>query len=147
MNASAQATNITMVSKIAAIANLFTLAFPDTTADLSPWLIDDQTKKFEDAHSVDLAFHFPGYSCSCRCHTILIQIKFHYEIPNQIPEQTYYARGVEAYGYGYQEQNWYICKNKENWQLNGINPPIIERYNLLISVFERLLDIFNLPPT
>jgi hypothetical protein len=60
MNASAQATNIAMVSKIAAIANLFKLAFPDTAPDLSPWLIDDQTKKFEDAHSVDLAFHFPG---------------------------------------------------------------------------------------
>jgi hypothetical protein len=145
MNASAQATNIAMVSKIAAIANLFKLAFPDTAPDLSPWLIDDQTKKFEDAHSVDLAFHFPGYSCSCRCHTILLQIKLHCEIPGQTLDRAYYARGIEAYGYGYQEQNWYICKDKENWELRGINLPITERYNQLISVFEQFLDIFNPP--
>jgi len=41
MNATEQATNIEIASKIATIVNVFKNTFPEVSADLSPWLMDD----------------------------------------------------------------------------------------------------------
>jgi mRNA-degrading endonuclease HigB of HigAB toxin-antitoxin module len=75
MNAAEQANSVERVSKIAAVVNLFKSQFPQITADLSPWLKNAETAKFDDPHSIDLAFHFPCRNFACQSQTILMQIR------------------------------------------------------------------------
>jgi hypothetical protein len=63
MNAAEQANSVERVSKIAAVVNL------------SPWLKNAETAKFDDPHSIDLAFHFPCRNFACQSQTILMQIR------------------------------------------------------------------------
>ena len=62
MNASEQAKGLEITTKIAAIVNLFKQQFPDAKADLNPWRNDPDTVDLVDPDSIDIGFHFPGWS-------------------------------------------------------------------------------------
>jgi hypothetical protein len=138
MNANEQATNIEMASKIATIVNTFRRTFPEVTADLSPWLMDDgQTAKLNDTDSIDIAFHFSTYSLSCRCYSILMQLRLH----RDRPQATYQAIGIEASGYDYCGQRWRFSTIGE-WTFEGLTQPSTEECTKLISIFRQVLQLF-----
>ncbi|MEY3255447.1 MAG: hypothetical protein RLZZ29_578, partial [Cyanobacteriota bacterium] len=102
MNASEQATNFELASKIATVVNLFKLQFPDAKSDLKPWQNDRETRQLVDPDSIDIGFHFPGISRSWRSRSVLIQIRFHQDSINQKSK----AIGVEASGFDHRGQVW-----------------------------------------
>ncbi|MGK7916018.1 MAG: hypothetical protein AB4038_10810 [Prochloraceae cyanobacterium] len=77
MNASEQAKGLEVTAKIAAIVNLFKSEFPDAKADLKPWRNDPDTRNLVDPDSIDIGFHFPGWSRRFLSRSMLVQIRFH----------------------------------------------------------------------
>ncbi|MGB3532446.1 MAG: hypothetical protein WBA13_02905 [Microcoleaceae cyanobacterium] len=102
MNASEQAKSIEFLSKIATVMNLFTSEFPDTSVDLSPWLKNTETAKFDDPDSIDLAFHFQQRSFACQSQCILMQIR----LPPASKANSYRKMSIELSGHDYTGQQW-----------------------------------------
>ena len=67
MNASDQAQSLEAAQAIASVAALFRGHFPDARANLSPWRDDPLTRAFAQVESLDLSFHFPGWSPRLEC--------------------------------------------------------------------------------
>ena len=75
MNAAEQARNLDLAQAIATVATLFRRRFPDARANLRPWREDPQTLAFADRDSIDLSFHFPGWSPRTQCRSLLLQLR------------------------------------------------------------------------
>ena len=53
------------VARMRALASTITLVrrqFPAAQANLTPWRDDPQTRQWTETESLDLSFHFPGWS-------------------------------------------------------------------------------------
>ncbi len=121
MNAVEQARGLEFATKIAAIVNLFKSVFPDARADLKPWANDPDTQELVDPDSIDIGFHFPGWSRKCQCRSILVQIRL-YQDPL---DDTRRAIGAEAAGFGHQGLAWRLSTVKD-WQFVGECEPVPE---------------------
>ncbi len=75
MNAADLARSPEMAQAIASAAGLFRRHFPDAKANLTPWRDDPDTRRFAEEESVDLAFHFPGWSPRLQCRSLLMQLR------------------------------------------------------------------------
>jgi hypothetical protein len=76
MNASERAEGLDITTKIASVVTLFKAQFPDAKADLKPWKNDPDTRELVDPDSIDIGFHFPGWSRRYQSNSILVQIRF-----------------------------------------------------------------------
>ena len=118
MNASERATGLDTASKIATVVNLFKAEFPDAKADLKPWKNDPHTRELIDPDSIDIGFHFPGWSRRFQSNSILVQIRLHQDsLDNQ--ERLI---GLEVAGFSHQGQAWRLS-TIEYWQFMGKNQP------------------------
>lgn len=140
MNASEQATNLELASKIATVVNLFKLEFPDAKSDLKPWKNDPDTRELVDPDSIDIGFHFPGISKSWRSRSILIQIRF-YQDPISDSRR---AIGLEVAGFDHRGEAWRLS-TVENWSFVGICEPAPEVGDKLKQICRHILEVFNKP--
>ena len=139
MNASEQATNFEIASKIATVVNLFKLQFPDAKSDLKPWQNDRETRQLVDPDSIDIGFHFPGISRSWRSRSVLIQIRFHQDPINQQSK----AIGVEVSGFDHRGQVWRLS-TIEQWSFVGKPTPSSVVGEKLKHICRQILEIFNI---
>lgn len=114
MNASERAEGLNIATKIASVVNLFKVQFPDAKADLKPWKNDPDTRDLVDPDSIDIGFHFPGWSRRFQSNSILIQIRF-YKDPLEKEERFI---GVETCGFSHIGQAWRFS-TVDNWQFVG----------------------------
>ncbi|WP_338038210.1 alpha/beta hydrolase [Neosynechococcus sphagnicola] len=121
MNAVEQAKSLEFASKIAAVVNLFQAEFPDARVDLKPWSNDPDTRQFIDPDSIDLGFHFPGWSRKLQSRSILVQIRLHCDGM----ETAQRIIGVEAEGFDHRGQAWRLS-TIGNWQFVGEAEPAAE---------------------
>ena len=140
MNASEQATNLELASKIATVVNLFKLEFPDAKSDLNPWKNDPDTRELVDPDSIDIGFHFPGISKSWRSRSILIQIRF-YQDPISDSRR---AIGLEVAGFDHRGEAWRLS-TVENWSFVGMCEPAPEVGDKLKQICRHILEVFNKP--
>ncbi len=138
MNAAEQATNIEFASKIAAVVNLFKSEFPDAKADLKPWVNDPNTKELVDPDSIDIGFHFPGWSRRFQSRSILVQIRF-YEDPLTSSRR---AIGVQVEGFDHQGKQWRLS-TVEEWQAVGASQPVSEVTEQLKHFCRQVFELFN----
>lgn len=136
MNASEQAKGLQITTKIAAIVNLFKQYFPDGKADLNPWHNDPDTINLVDPDSIDIAFHFPGWSRKIQSRSILLQIRFHQD---SVDKQQRLI-GIETAGFNHTGEVWRLS-TVDNWQLEGRSLPT-EEIREKLKQFCR--DIFQL---
>lgn len=136
MNASEQAKGLQITTKIAAIVNLFKQYFPDGKADLNPWHNDPDTINLVDPDSIDIAFHFPGWSRKIQSRSILLQIRFHQD---SIDKQQRLI-GIETAGFNHTGEVWRLS-TVDDWQLEGRSLPT-EEIREKLKQFCR--DIFQL---
>lgn len=136
MNASEQAKGLELVSKIATIVNLFKTGFPDAKSDLKPWHNDPNTRELLDPDSIDIAFHFPGWSRRFQCRSMLVQIRF----DRNLTKEKAKAIGLEISGFTYDGESWRLS-TVENWQIIGKNAPV-EEVTLKLKQFCR--QVFEL---
>ncbi|AFY45510.1 hypothetical protein [Nostoc sp. PCC 7107] len=138
MNASEQATNLELASKIATVVNLFKFQFPDAKSDLKPWKNDPETRELVDPDSIDIGFHFPGISKSWQSRSILIQIRFHQDpITNSRR-----AIGIEVAGFDHRGEAWRLS-TVENWNIVGESVPSLQIGDKLKQFCRQILELFN----
>lgn len=75
MNAADQARSPELAQVIAAVVGRFRLHFPAARAHLSPWRDDPITRAWAEEETLDLAFHFPGWSPRTQCRSLLVQLR------------------------------------------------------------------------
>jgi len=138
VNASQQATSIEVASKIAAVVNLFKSEFADARADLKPWQNDPDTKELVDPDSIDIGFHFPGWSRRFQCRSMLVQIRF-YQDP---VESSRRAIGMEIAGFNHQGLAWRFS-TVENWSIVGEYQPVPEVGEKLKRFCRQVFELFN----
>ncbi|PPT07991.1 hypothetical protein CKA32_006747 [Geitlerinema sp. FC II] len=138
VNAAEQAKDFQIASKIAAVVNVFKGEFPDLRSDLKPWTNDPETREMLDPDSIDMSFHFPGYSFRCHSRSILIQIRFH------TVESEPRAIGVEVAGFSGLGRQW-VFSTIENWQFVGKKEPVPDVQEKLKHCCRQTLEIFNRP--
>ncbi|MDY6940701.1 MAG: hypothetical protein SWY16_23960 [Cyanobacteriota bacterium] len=138
MNAAEQATDFQAASKIAAVVNLFKSEFPDLKSDLKPWMNDPETLQMVDPDSIDIGFHFPGWSRRIQSRSILVQIRFHHDPL----EQERRAIGVETAGYDHTGRKWRFS-TVENWQFVGATEPSAEMKEKLKHCCRQVLELFS----
>ncbi len=138
MNAAEQARSLEVTTKIAAIVNLFKSAFPDAKADLNPWRNDPDTRDLVDPDSIDIGFHFPGWSRKFQSRSILVQIRL-YEDPLH---DTRRAIGVEAAGFDHRGKAWRLATIKD-WEFTGESQPALEVGEKLKRFCQQVFELFN----
>jgi hypothetical protein len=136
LNAAEQATNLRLAGKIASAVSLFRSEFPDARVDLKPWANDLSTKDLVDPDSIDIAFHFPGWSRRWQSRSILIQIRFYNE------ENYRRVIGMEAAGFDYRGKQWRLSTIEE-WQIEGEVQPIPERSEQLRQYCRQVFELFQ----
>jgi hypothetical protein len=75
MNAADQAHSVELAQAIARAVTLFRGRFPASRANLTPWRDDPLTRAFDERESLDLSFHFPGWSPRLQCRSLLVQLR------------------------------------------------------------------------
>jgi hypothetical protein len=138
VNASERAKGLELATKIASIVNLFKIQFPDAKADLKPWKNDPDTREKIDPNSIDIGFHFPGWSRRFQSNSILVQIRF-YQDPLDKREKLI---GVETAGFSHLGQAWQLS-TVENWQLSGQCLPADEVEQKLKLFCRQVFELFN----
>jgi hypothetical protein len=138
VNASEQATNLVVASKIAAVVNLFKSEFPDVRADLKPWMNDDETREWVDPNSIDLGFHFPGLSRSAQSRSLLVQIRLHQESSKQALR----VIGVDVVGFDHRGKQWQLS-TIENWRFVGNTEPTPAVGHKLKQFCQQVFELFN----
>lgn len=138
MNASEQAKGLELATKIAAVVNLFKGEFPDARADLKPWRNDPDTRELVDPDSIDIGFHFPGWSPRFQCRSILVQIRFYYDPVDELQK----IIGIETVGFNHQGQAWRLS-TIDNWQLVGAYQPAIAITEQLKHFCRQVFELFN----
>ena len=138
MNASERAIGLDVTTKIAAIVNLFKSEFPDAKADLKPWSNDPETRKLVDPDSIDIGFHFPGWSRRFQSRSILVQIRFHQDPLDGFQRLI----GIETAGFNHQGQAWRLS-TVDNWQLVGDYQPANEVGEKLKHFCRQVFELFN----
>jgi hypothetical protein len=138
VNASERAIGLNFTTKIATVVNLFKTEFPDAKADLKPWLNDPDTRELVDPDSIDIGFHFPGWSPRYQSRSILVQIRF-YQDPF---EDSYRLIGVDTIGFNHQGQAWRFS-TVDRWQCEGNYKPASDVGEKLRVFSRNVFNIFN----
>ncbi|NES86948.1 MAG: hypothetical protein F6K10_39635 [Moorea sp. SIO2B7] len=138
MNASERAIGLDTATKIAAVVNLFKLEFPDAKADLKPWTNDPETRELVDPDSIDIGFHFPGWSRRFQSRSILVQIRFH----KDPIENDHRLIGVETLGFNHEGEAWKFS-TVDNWQCLGKYQPATDVREKLKSFCRQVFELFK----
>jgi hypothetical protein len=136
LNAAERATTVTLAKKIASAVSLFRAEFPDARPDLNPWAGDRTTQAQIDPHSIDLAFHFPGWSRRWQSRSILIQIHFHQE------DDHIRVIGIEAAGFDYRGKPWRLS-TIEQWRMEGEAQPTPDLSEQLRQYCRQVFELFQ----
>jgi len=118
MNAADQAQSLDVAQAIASVAALFRGHFPDARANLSPWRDDPLTREFAQAESLDLSFHFPGWSPRLECRSLLVQLQLE-SAPAGCRSR---LLGVLIRGLTYESERWRLA-TMGDWQPLGTHRP------------------------
>jgi hypothetical protein len=138
MNASEQAKGLEVATKIAALVNLFKSEFPDAKADLKPWRNDPNTRDLVDPHSIDIGFHFPGWSRRFQSRSILVQVRFYQDSL----DNTQRLIGIETAGFNHQGQAWRLS-TIDRWQFVGNYQPEDEVREKLKHFCQQVFELFK----
>ena len=138
MNAAEQAKSMETASKIAAVVNLFKAGFPDARSDLKPWANDANTQELVDPDSIDIGFHFPGFSRLFQSRSLLVQIRFHQDGLTQECR----AIGIEVAGFDHRGKQWQLS-TIEAWNFEGESHPVPETAEALRAFLRQALELFN----
>jgi hypothetical protein len=121
MNASEQARSVELAQAIASVVLLFRHSFPDARANLTPWRDDPLTRQFAERESLDLAFHFPGWSPRLECRSLLVQLQLEHP-PRGAEGGRPRLLGVLLRGLTYESERWRLA-TVGDWRPTGTHLP------------------------
>ncbi len=139
MNAADQARSLELAQAIASVVRLLRAHFPDARPNLTPWRDDPLTREFAEQESLDLSFHFPGWSPRTQCRSFLVQLRL-----DQPPGAGGRPRllGVLIRGLTYESERWRLA-TVGDWQPSGSHLPQPAVVVELQAFCRELFDLFS----
>lgn len=147
MNAADQVRSLELAQAVAAVVGLFRRHFPAARANLTPWRDDPLTRAFAARESLDLAFHFPGWSPRLQCRSLLVQLQLDAApAPTAIDAAAPSLRrprllGVLIRGLTYDAERWRLA-TVGDWQPSGSHLPQPEVVERLCLICQELFSLF-----
>lgn len=139
MNAAEQAQSLELAQAIASVVTLFRSRFPAARANLTPWRDDPQTRAFQETESLDLSFHFPGWSPRLQCRSLLVQLRL--DRPADGSDRRPRLLGVTIRGLTYESERWRLA-TVGDWSPSGSHLPQPEVSESLRQVCRELFVLF-----
>ena len=140
MNAADQARSLELAQAIASVVGLFRARFPAARANLNPWRDDPETRAYQERESIDLAFHFPGWSPRLQCRSLLVQLRLDRPVaPAPLRPR---LLGVTIRGLTYEAERWRLA-TLGDWMPSGPHLPHSEVTAVLQQVCRELFDLFD----
>ncbi|MEB3170616.1 MAG: hypothetical protein VKK43_04510 [Synechococcaceae cyanobacterium] len=140
MNAAEQVRSLELAQAIASAAALFREAFPDARANLHPWRDDPLTRAYGEAETLDLSFHFPGWSPRIQCRSILVQLRLA-AVPGDGAAGRPPLLGVTLRGLTYAGERWSLA-TVGDWRASGPHPPSEAVEEILRGFCRQLFALF-----
>ncbi len=141
MNAAEQVNSVAFAHALASSITLVRQQFPSAFVNLSPWRDDPETRRWCQEETMDLAFHFPGWSPKLQCRSLLLQL-----IMNQTGDTTTlpHLLGVLIRGMTFDGERWRLA-TLGDWQPTGQHLPAPGQIDQLHSICRDLFALF--PPS
>ncbi len=140
MNAADQARSLELARAIAAVVGLFRSRFPAARANLTPWRDDPETRAFQECESIDLSFHFPGWSPRLQCRSLLVQLRL--DRPTTASAARPRLLGVTIRGLTYDAERWRLA-TVGDWAPSGSHLPQAEVGESLRQICRELFGLFG----
>ena len=137
MNAAEHVNNVAFAYALASSITLVRREFPAVFANLNPWRDDPETRQWLEQGTVDLAFHFPGWTPGLQCRSLLMQLCV---IENQ-SEFAPSLLGVLIRGMTYEGERWRFA-TVGDWQPSGSHLPQRAQMAKLHSICRDLFTLF-----
>ncbi|MFY8148138.1 MAG: hypothetical protein ACOVNL_02835 [Prochlorococcaceae cyanobacterium] len=142
MNAADQARSMELAQAIASVVTLVRSHFPAARANLTPWRDDPLTRAFAESETLDLSFHFPGWSPRTQCRSLLLQLRLA-QAPGQAGAKGRpQLLGVLIRGLTYESERWRLA-TVGDWQPSGSHLPLPEVVETLQRLCRELFDLFG----
>ena len=137
LNAGESVRSVDQAQALASTVTLVRRQFPAAKANLTPWRDDPQTRQWTEPESLDLSFHFPGWSPRLQCRSLLMQLRFH---PETAGEQRQLL-GVLMRGMTYDGERWRLA-TVGDWQPSGSHLPQPDQVLRLQQICRELHTVF-----
>ncbi len=141
MNAADHAYSLTLVHSLASVTTLVKQHFPAASVNLKPWRDDPETRQWLEQETLDLAFHFPGWTPRLQCRSFLMQLRVSREQIDTAP----YLVGVLIRGMTYESERWRLV-TLGDWELTGSHLPHPDQIVHLREICQDLFALFPRPP-
>ena len=138
VNASESVRSVAQVRAVESILNLVRKQFPAAKLNLRAWRDDAQTRRWDEPESLDLSFHFPGWTPRLQCRSLLLQLRFQ-------NNESYEARkllGVLVRGMTYDGERWRLATIGD-WSIAGSHLPKAEQASQLRRMCRDLFLLFD----
>jgi hypothetical protein len=144
MNAADQARSVELAQAIARAVTLFRSRFPASRANLTPWRDDPLTRAFDERESLDLSFHFPGWSPRLQCRSLLVQLRLERAPARRGETGLPRLLGVLIRGLTYESssERWRLA-TVGDWQPSGSHLPQPEVAEQLQAFCRELFALFG----
>ena len=137
MNAADQAHGFDFANAIASVGTLVRQHFPAASANLKPWRDDPETRRWSESETLDLAFHFPGWTPRLQCRSLLLQLRMSSDDSALPPHLV----GVVIRGMTYEGERWRLI-TVGDWSPRGSHLPQIEQIDHLHEICRDLFSLF-----
>jgi hypothetical protein len=137
LNAGETVRSVEQVQALASAVTLVRRHFPAAMPNLRPWRDDDQTRQWSEPESIDLAFHFPGWSPRLQCRSLLIQLR----LSSDDQERQGHLLGVLMRGMTYEGERWRLA-TVGDWQPAGSHLPQPDQVKQLREICQHLFELF-----
>ncbi len=112
--------------------------FPAAKPNLRPWRDDAQIRQWDEPESLDLSFHFPGWSPRLQLRSLLLQLGFQHDESDEVLK----LLGVLGRGMKYDGDRWWLA-TVGDWSLEGSHLPQAEQAAKLRQMCRDLFLLFD----
>ncbi len=137
MNAAENVQSVASAQTLASIGTLVRNYFPAASLSLSPWRDDPQTRLWVGEETLDLAFHFPGWSPKIQCRSLLIQLKISKNTHSSLPR----LLGIVMRGMTFDGERWRLATIGD-WSPTGSHLPQPLEMIQFQSICRDLFELF-----
>ena len=114
MNAAEQVHSLAFANSLASAITLVRHHFPAAMPNLMPWSDDPETRRWCENSTLDLAFHFPGWSPRLQCRSLLLQLI----MSSYADESSSCLLGVLLRGMTFDGERWRLA-TMGDWEPQG----------------------------
>ena len=143
LNAGEAVDSVALAQALASAVTLVRQRFPAARVNLSPWRDDPQTRRWQETESLDLAFHFPGWSPRLECRSLLMQLRLKPGSDADVRNAPALL-GVLMRGMTYDGERWRLA-TMGDWEPEGSHLPQPEQVQQLRGICRDLFDLFSDP--